>query len=401
MAVQNPIQIPNPTEGIIRSAALEDVVSQQNSTQLGVNVNYDRMGATTVRPGITIYNESPYLTKGPRSMGFWTTTNSTSVPQLIVDDDGIIKALISGTWTTLFNRTNLSKIGRFANFVNYTYFVDGHNADPIQSYDGTSWGTSNTGGLPTADYISSGLESRLWVGQSDTNTVYYTDQIPVGQTVTSPTNNFINFSPADGQSMTGMKLFMGSLLVFFQDSIYRIFGAYNQDAYPFFFVGTYSQESIIQGRDALYWHHPSGFYRMAANQQPQEISRRIIDVVRAIPRSQYEKITGWAEFDHIYWSCGSVTIGERSFKNLICRYTISTQVWTLYDYFGEADHDVAISSALVFDDGVNINSLVGVNDLSAINGYVGAANTGTTDNGMPIFYEEISRWINLTQLHIH
>jgi hypothetical protein len=49
------IKIPYPSEGVIRTAALDDTVSPIDSVQIAVNMNFDRIGAFQTRLGITEY----------------------------------------------------------------------------------------------------------------------------------------------------------------------------------------------------------------------------------------------------------------------------------------------------------------------------------------------------------
>ncbi len=49
------IKIPYPTEGVIRTAQLDDTIAPANSVQLAVNMNFDRVGAMQTRPGVTQY----------------------------------------------------------------------------------------------------------------------------------------------------------------------------------------------------------------------------------------------------------------------------------------------------------------------------------------------------------
>src|ERR1035437_1906359 len=99
MALSNPVPIPNPTEGIIRTGAIEDVVSQQNSVQEGLNVHYDRMGATTVRPGVTAYT-ALLSGSGADYLGAWSSTQGIS-PKLLAQDGLDIKAWDGTSWTTI------------------------------------------------------------------------------------------------------------------------------------------------------------------------------------------------------------------------------------------------------------------------------------------------------------
>lgn len=386
MSLTNPLKIPNPTEGIIRSAAITDVLSEQSSVQEAVNVNYDRMGSTTVRKGLTAY--TAVLSGSPISLGFWN--NSTS-EQLLAQVGNTLYKYTGGVWTSIGTNTGASRV-RYAQFIDYTYMVNGFANDVVKSYDGTTFSTSNTASLPKGDFISAGFDSRVWIANAVENKVYFSDQIPVGSAMAGGTE-FIYFSPGQGQSITGLMTYKKALLVFMQNSIFRIYGPDVSDPYPAYFVGTYSQESIVQAKDSLYFHHSTGFYRYSPNGEPQELSKRIKDLVEAIPRANYENIFGWADDDSVYWHVGQVTLGSRTFRNLVVKYTMSTNVWTWYEYFNKAGSTRTLKAAVTFDDGTNLNRLVGVSD-----GNVANVNIGNTDLGDDIFYDEISRWYTIGDL---
>lgn len=127
MSVSNPLKIPNPTEGIIRSAAITDVLSEQSSVQEAVNVNYDRMGSTTVRKGLTAY--TAVLSGSPVSLGFW---NNSTNEQLLAQVGNTIYKYVSGAWTSVGTNTGASKV-RYAQFIDYTYMVNGFTNDVVKS----------------------------------------------------------------------------------------------------------------------------------------------------------------------------------------------------------------------------------------------------------------------------
>src|SRR5690606_2139719 len=132
------------------------------------------------------------------------------------------------------------------------------------------------------------------------------------------------------------------------------YGATSLDAYPAYNVGTFSQESIVETKTGIFFHHSSGFYQFDYGSQPVEISRRIIDFVQAIPRAAHADITGvYAGFDAVAWSVGQVTVEGVVYANCVLRYTISTQVWTVYDYPG-----IIIPANIYYDDGTNLNHLL-------------------------------------------
>jgi len=321
--------------------------------------------------------------------------------RLFVQIDGTYIVWDQSTWTNLGSSGNFVK-ARWAQFLNYIWRVNGTNNSAVVTSDGGNFGTTLVpAGFPAADFISAGFEGRVWVADAVNDVIYYTDivQFTPPNTYTlgfDINNNFIqNFSPQDGQTFTGLFRVPRALLVFKQNSIYRIYGATSVDAYPAYNVGTYSQESIVQAKDGIYFHHPSGFYQFNYDGQPTEISRRIIDFVQAIPLSKYSTIVGmWDQFDTISWAIGTVTVEGVTFRNCVVRYTISTQVWTIYDYAGKL-----INAMVVYDDGTNINKLMGTSSSSVTNNVIGRMDVGYTDFGDPIYYEFIDRWRSYTEVY--
>jgi hypothetical protein len=162
------------------------------------------------------------------------------------------------------------------------------------------------------------------------------------------------------------------------------------DAYPAYNVGTYSQESIVQAKDGLYFHHSSGFYKFAYDTQPTEISRRIIDFVKAIPRSSYENIVGiYDGYDAVKWSVGSITVEGVTYQNCQLRYSISTQVWTVYDFSG-----TNITALIRYDNGTTIEQVAGTST-----GVIAKLDSGLTDLGNPFYFEMIDRWRSYTEMY--
>jgi len=379
--------IPNPTEGMIRSAAVEDYVSDEASVQESLNMHFDRIGATTVRPGVTAYTAAA-LSAFATGYHQWTQAGTSN--RLLIAQDGLaIKKLSGGSWSTIHTNVVAGRV-RSSQMNNTTFFVNGNAGDNPASYDGTTY-TSGVASLPKGDYINSGFEKRVWVGNKASGKVFYTDQIPFGDPVTGGAE-FIYFNAENGQAMTGLFQAQKALLVFYPDNIFRIYGATSSDPYPAYFVGTYSQESIVKGKDGLYFHHSSGFYKFQYDGQPQEISRKVIDFVQAIPRSAYDNVFGWTDEDHVYWHVGNLTVDGIPYKNVVFRYTISSQMWTIYSYFSKESSTKTLTAAFIYDDGSNLTRIVGVND-----GTTAIINSGTTDLGDPIFYNNISRWMSMTK----
>jgi len=302
-------------------------------------------------------------------------------------------------WVVRRSSVNPQQKARFTQYLNYIWMVNGNASfgDPVQTSSGGAFGNDLVpDNFPPGDFIQAGFEGRVWVGDALLDILYYTDIVQftppdIYSLTYNPETNFIkNFSPQNGQKMTALMITPRALLLFKQDSIFRIYGATSIDAYPAYNVGTYSQESIIQTKDGLYFHHSSGFYKFAYDSQPVEISRRVIDFVQAIPRSYYEDVVGiYDGFDAVEWSVGPVTVEGVTYSNCVMRYTISTQVWTIYDY---PQND--ITAFIYFDDGTNLNMIMGTDV-----GKVSKMDDGFTDLGNSIYFEIINRWRSFTEMY--
>lgn len=316
----------------------------------------------------------------------------------------------AGVWVS--RRSGLAQVSkpRFSQYLNYIWMVNGNEqlgGDPVATSAGGNFGTDLVpDDFPKGDFISAGFEGRVWVVNKTLGIIYYTDIVqfipPATYTLTyNPQVNFISsLSPQTGQEFTALIQVPRALLIFTEDTIRRIYGASSVDAYAAYNVGTYSQESIIQTKTGIFFHHSSGFYQFDYGSQPVEISRRIIDFVKAIPRSEYANIVGvWDEFDCVKWYIGEVLVEGVVFRNCMVRYTISTQVWTVYDYKG-----IDITALVGYDDGIALTQVVGgvvtnnPEDPSPLN-KTGTLDTGNEDYEQPFYYEFIDRWRPYTNMY--
>ncbi len=388
------IKIPYPNEGVIRSAQLDDTICPENSVQLAVNMNFDRVGAVTTRLGVETYA----TTLGGSVTSFGVLNIQGGIKRLYAQFGTTIQNWDGANWATK-RTTTVSTKARFSQWLNKIYMVNG--TDALQCSDGGNFAA--TAGfvpattMPVGDFIQAGFDGRIWIASKTNDALYYSDIVqftpPSTYSITYTATNFIqSLSPQDGESMSGLFRVPKALLVFKQNHIYRVYSADNVDPYPAYNVGTFSQESIVQAKDGLYFHHSSGFYKFAYDSQPTEISRRVIDFVRAIPRSSYENIVGvYDGYDAVKWSVGSLTVEGVTYANCQMRYTISTQVWTIYDYAG-----TNITALIRYDNGTTIEQIAGTST-----GLVGKLDSGTTDFGSDIYFELIDRWRSFTDMNCH
>jgi hypothetical protein len=379
------LTLPPITKGIIRDKAVDSVLVPPDSVQFLKNLHTDVYGALTLRKGMTTLGAQ--ISAGNPVLGMTNYRNNAGTTfQALAKVANDVYAFNGTSWSSVRSSLTVSSKARFTSLVDYVFMVNGNGNEALQTYNGSgNFGTTNAASLPKGDLIET-FRSRIWVGDSSNDRVYYSDVVTTSNTITGGTS-FLQISPADGENVTGLKRHPRALLVFKQNHIYRIFSIDSTDPDPAFRRGTYSNESIIECKSGIYYHHSSGFYRFEFETEQEEISRPIIDIVQAIPRSYYGNITGWDDDDHLYWSIGDITLEGVSFTNIICVYTISTQNWTVYSTSSE------IRSAALYDDGTNLFDLVGDD-----NGNVLKFNEGTTDNGGPIHYDLITHWLYLSEI---
>lgn len=380
MAKLSKIPLPYYTEGVIRPAAIDEIVSLPTSLSLAVNFDFDRIGAIQTRNGTTIVGSEIVAAKP--ILGLHNHINNAGSTYRLLAKVGTAVYDFNGTtWTARRTGLTESSKARFTSLVDYTFMVNGNANQTCSSYSGGSFGSTNVADLPAGDFIEN-FRSRIWVADSSDDKLYYTDVVNTDGTISGGTS-FIQISPQDGDKITGLKRSKNALLVFKKNHIYRVYSINSTDPDPFINVGTYSQESIIETKDGIFFHSPDAFYHYSEN--PLDISKKIIDVVEAIPRTNWENICAWEDGDHVYWSVGDITLDGISLSNIVCRYTISKQLWALSSYPFE------IRSASKYDNGTTLVNVVG-SDV----GKVYTFDSGLSDDGEPIFYNAETQFYYFT-----
>ncbi len=380
--------------GVMRSAEVDDYLQPAQAVAEAVNLHFDRKGSSTLRPGLTLLGSA--VSSGYPCLGIYDAHFNTA------SNDRLLSAFSDGTNNDIYayNGTSWSKTladdtkdlkTRFTTFCNHVIRVNG--TDNMKSWAGgaSAWTTS---GDPTnvddmADYDCSLIENfnlRVWTAgySSNPDRVYFSSIISTTGNITwTPATDYDDINPNDGENLTALKKFATQLICFKPNRIYRHKGIEGIDPEPFFKIGTYSQESVVEAKNGLFFHHPSGIYIYAGG-YPQEISRPISDFISAVPRSYYDNVAGWKDADHVYFTLGDLTVGSTSFTNVVIRYTISSKVWTIYSYAPE------LAMGCDYDNGTTASQVV-----ADTTGSVYTLNSGLTDNGTMLQYRLITQWYEL------
>ncbi len=389
MSTQGPTQISPVSRQSLKSGLITvNAVAENNypvdAVLESLNFHFDVIGKMTLRKGTTLLGTT--LTTSD-ILGLYNFRDSgTGTNNQLIAVNGTTAYYLSGSniWTAKRTGLTAGSKARFSTLLDYVFMVNGTEDTAI--WDGNPANsfitTGNASGAPRGKFIEN-YRSRMWIAGNSTypDRVYYSS---IPSAVTTPvitwdtsvtTGQWIDISPSDGENITALHRTKSALLVFKNNHLYRIFNILQTDPDSNFNVGTYSQESVVETKNGVYFHHPTGFYRYDGN--VTEVSRPIIDIVNSITLANYSKISGYMEpdGDHIRWSVGDVTINGIAYSNLEVRYTISSQVWTMYA--GPTQFLVGAR----YDNGTNIVTVVG--DES---GQVQTIESGTTDNGSEIFY---------------
>ena len=397
--------------GIIRQAEVDDNLIPEGAVVEAVNVHFDRKGATTVRPGMTALGTTfaasgvVGLTAGQAPMIIHNIFDSGLIA-VLADGSGYYYNSVGSDWGRRASAgvfTSDAKV-RAVNFLDRAVFVNGGlesirtgkfignagsfefattDTQPLNMQQFASDSTINTQTL-RAKFIEV-FKSRIYLSGDPTtpDRLFFSSvATSTGKITWTPSLDYVDINPSDGENISALKRFSLELLVFKPNYIYR-FRTSGTDPDPLINVGTRSQESITEGKRGMYFHHDSGFYRYSGG-YPEEIGRAISDVILAIPFSRYDDITGWKDTDHIYWSIGNLTISGETWINVVVRYTESSDIWTIYSYPSD------IRRAAIYTAGSYQTIVVGLD-----NGAATTLNTGTTDLGEPIKYREITKWYEL------
>lgn len=358
-----------------------------------MNFEFDSIGSARLRRGSTSLGTG---LAASNILGLYEFNDDPGTYHRLVCVNGTVLYYLSGTtWTSKRTGLTASKKSRFTTFLNFLWMVNGTDATAI--WDGQAGNsfvtTGNASSAPVGKFIEV-FRARVWVAGNATypDRVYFSS---LPSAVTTPvvtwntavdTGDWIDISPSDGENITALKRMQASLLVFKNNHIYRIYSYTDIEPDAKINVGTYSQESVVETKTGIYFHHPSGFYRYYDG-VASEVSKNIQDIVDAISSANYGDVAGWTDGDHVYWSVGDVTLGDVTYSNMVVRYTISSQAWTFYTY----PYQYLCSSN--YDDGTTLFRLAG-----NTNGEVNKINVGTSDNSTAIPYSLTHRWYTIDGL---
>ena len=386
------------SNGMISETVVDEYIVPQGTVSLSINGHFDKLGAWTTRPGTTRLGDAQIVDNKTVKGLFQFLDQGTGTDNRLIAVVATVAYYLSGTtWTS--KRTGLtdSKKARFTSFLDSVWMVNNTEATAIWTgASGDSFVTTGSASSAPLGKFIDNFKNRVFIANNDTNpSRLFFSSLPTAGAVTWTTaTDFIDISPGDGEDITGIKRFNKVLWVFKENFMYPLYSINETEPDPRIFVGTYSQESVVVAKDGMYWHHPSGIYRLRPGEsQPKEISRPIYGIIKNVTLANYTETASWFDNDHVYTYVGNVTLDDNgpTISNCVVCWTISTEVWTLYSY--PSPYVVGAQ----YNNGTNIVQVVGDDD-----GYVYTFNSGQTDNilttGTPINYHLETNFDSITPL---
>lgn len=394
-----PKQIRNFLNG--RIGRVSNFLLPEGAVTTARNVHFDELGQVKLRPGVTLIGSQ--ISNNYSCLGlYYFKSNTAAHSQLLaVFPDGTYNDIYynnAGTWTKILQDQTKDLKNRFTTFLNQAIVVNG--TDVATAWFGTGAFSQNTGtgandlNLDDMDSykctLTEAFKGRVYMAGNSTNPdrLFFSTVVSSTPHITwAPTTDWVDINPNDGSNLTALKRYAYDLLCFKTNFLYRYRGSAGVDPEPLINIGTPSQEAVVEGKKGIYYFSsdPVGIYRYTGG-QPVEISRAVSDFLETIPSTYFTSVNGWTEADgdHVCFNIGAVTVGGVSWLHVVLRYTISSQVWTVYSYNSD------IERGCVWDNATNNVTVVGDND-----GNVFTLNSGLTDNTVAIQYELITKFYEL------
>ena len=192
----------------------------------------------------------------------------------------------------------------------------------------------------------------------------------------STDNGFIIFEQEDGGGgITGLAKVPNYLLVFKKRTLKRYDGS---SAYPEDMInqGAPSQEAIAVAQGKCFWVNENGAWATTGG-EPKNIGTYTVDaIIKSCSATNLANVASGTDEEHVFWSFASVTMNGETYTNVVIKYNIFQNTWDIRQY-----PTLPRAYAKYVDSSDNVFLTAGDDD-----GNVLKMDTGTTDNGTPVYY---------------
>lgn len=322
------------SEGVIQKVDPSIIV--RNSVYLAMNLVFHKhLGRAVLRDGTTQLGSQIVNDKSCLGMFQHIDTGGTKVPLAVFnianDATASIYKYTSSTWSSAHTGFAADTKVHFATFLDTTVALNGSQVNT--STDGASWGSGgnlDTANFPIGKYVIEFRDRIYTAGVSGyLDRLYYSSVPSSGAVSWTSGNGYIDIEPEEGAgAITGLAKVPGYLLIFKERSLKRwnISSTFPESLIT---IGAPSQEAIVQTKQMVYYFNQRGCYETNGG-YPRKISRRIQDIIDAIPSTYYSEVSGWGDGENVYWSIGDITLGDLTLTNCVIAYRIDEKTWTLF-----------------------------------------------------------------------
>ena len=332
------------SEGIIQGVT--EAIIPQNSVYLASNFLFHKiLGRAVLREGTTQLGSD--IVAGTECLGMHQFIDgATRVPLATFDDasssptNADIYKYTSGAWSKSCENLTKSLTTRFLTFLGTVAAVNG--TDATTSTDLTTWvttgGNMDVGNMPKGKLINEWHDRVYVAGVAATpDRLFYSSTPVTGAVSWTSGNGFIDIEPDDnGGGITALAKVPGYELIFKERSLKRwdFSSTYPDDLMN---VGTPSQEAVVMGNQSVFFFNQKGIYETVGS-YPRKISRRVQDIIAAIPSSYYSKVSGISDDENLLYSIGTITIDKVTLSNCVLLYNYDSKTWALLSFQNKFVH---------------------------------------------------------------
>lgn len=230
----------------------------------------------------------------------------------------------------------------FANFIDVCFIVGSTSSAFQQIFtiagvlSGDYSATQYVSGAPNAKYIVQTKDRIFLANTSNSQSELFWSDLPTGSpgswALTWTSTNNTRVETNDGEVISGLGANFNRVLIFKPNGIQKWDPDNEEMVKEKGDIGTTSHRSIKNiGQSTIFYKAGYGFYDYKQD-EPELISRRIQDFIAATP-GEY-KPRAEADDRNYYATGGDITVGGRTYTNVLYHYDYLLSAWTVYENFG-------------------------------------------------------------------
>jgi hypothetical protein len=310
-------------------------VSPKNSVAHALNFVFDdEYGYAKTRKGSTILGSTLSVGNAVTGIYHYVDSEAGANSKLIATSNGTTYYYDGAAWQTTLSGDTAGLKTRYETFLDNVVRLNG--TDHPKSWGGSgAWASS--GGQLDMLHFPNGKFVRVFKDQvtvagvlGSPDSLFISSPPSSGAISWTSNNREIVVNPEDNSNITALGEISNTEIIFKGTAMYR-WNNRSLEADVLTEVGCSSQESVCVGGAMMFFFNPKGVW-VTNGGEPIRISRRVQKWIDGMSATFYDDVAGYADGEHAYFSIGDCTVDERSFTNIVLRYTLETKEWTVLSY---------------------------------------------------------------------